>query len=48
MSSGENVTLQIMKIPGAFGNDAFKGFIVQGVEQGSGEILGTFIVSDNE
>ena len=48
VSGGDSVIVQIEKIQDAFGADDFKGFIVQGVKQGSNEILGTFNVKDDE
>ena len=48
VNGGETVELELAKVPGAFGNDQFKGFIVQGVEEASGKTLGTFVVGPNE
>ena len=48
VNGGETVKLELANVPGAFGNDQFKGFIVQGVEQASGKTLGTFVVGPNE
>ena len=48
MTGGDTVTLQIEKKQGAFGDDDFKGFMVQGFRHGSNEILGEFNVKENE
>ena len=47
MKPGDSLTLNIMKKSAVTDND-FKGFMVQGVNQESGETLGSFDVADDD
>ena len=47
MKPGDSLTLNIMKKPAVTADD-FKGFMVQGVNQESGETLGVFDVAEDD
>ena len=47
VNGGDSIKLSIEKMQGAFGAEDFKGFIVQGINEVSGEVLGIFVVSED-